>query len=222
MKKIVIVLLLLFTLPCFATQTRTIKDANAKVMTKELSKFFIKNNCQVENLTETSFTGKESVNGSFAQLMLSPNGMAGSAKYKYDFIFMQDGKDVIVSFTGTTISNDQSVTRFSTPWNYEAEFRNLENLEGLFCGYYTLGINVSHWFKSLYVTDVLIENSPFQRKDRIKEINGMPAHQLTNGDILSILHPVKKEPVKIKVKRKKEFLSFEAVPIYISPKLKRK
>lgn len=223
MKKFLILVAYMFVLPAFATQTTIIENADAKVMSKELTKFYVKNNCQVENIQDYSFTAKEPVSGTFSQLMLSPNGMAGSAKYKYDYVFLQDGKNVIVSFTGTTISNDQSVTRFSTPWNYFNEKQHLIILKRLFEGYYDYGFKYELGFNCLKITELENKESfPLSYGDKVKKVNGIKVMSLSRLAMQELFYPTKNVPLTLEIKRNKDLITVELPAIWNKPVIRKK
>ena len=218
MKKLAfIIMFLLSAVPVFATQTILLENQNAEKLTILFKNKAIKEAAKVEDVTKTSLVVKSPIRSAFRQLMISPSGMSNSGLEKYELFFLQEGKNVIMSLTATSLSNDGSFTRFSYPWSAKNEAELLNKFKMMIEGYYVYNFFFVKKRKYLLVTGHN-EQCGLEPGDKVLEINGMDSKEFTKQyGKRSLSEPQKNSTLKLKVLRGEN--SFETVlkSVYVKP-----
>ncbi len=215
---IIFIIFLLMHAPAFATQTILLKNQNAEKLTILFKNKAIKESARVENVTKTSLVVKAPIKSGFRQLLLSPQGMGNSAFVKYDLYFVQEDKDVIMSLTATTLSNDGSFTRFSYSWPECDEGHLLDKFKMMIEGYYTYNFDYIKKRKYLLST-VYNKECGIQPGDKVIAINGIDTKDVFKQyDRNLIFTPTKKDSVlQLKILRDDKIFETELKSVYIKP-----
>ncbi len=218
MKKLAFIIMFFFcAAPAFATQTILLENQNAEKLTVLFKNKAIKEAAKVEDLTKTSLTIKSPIRSSFRQLMISPAGMSNSGIEKYEIFFLQEGKNVIMSLTATSLSNDGSFTRFSYPWSAKNEAELLNKFKMMIEGYYVYNFFFVKKRKYLLVTGHN-EQCGLEPGDKVIEINGMNSKDFIKQYGKRFFSSAQKNSMlTLKVLRDEKIFEADLKSVYIKP-----